>query len=186
MKIGLWLSSAFLMLLGAAPSQAGVYHSRESALALAFPDADEILPVDLLLTREEAARTEARAGVSLPSRLVTVYEGRAGNETLGWAFFDTHDVRSLPETILLVVGPNGRVQGTHLLAFHEPKEYEASARWFGQFDDRRLSEDLSLGNGIAGIAGSTLTSRAVTATVRRLLAVWHEKLDRQIVSADVP
>ncbi|GJM45085.1 MAG: FMN-binding protein [Gemmatimonadota bacterium] len=160
----------------APPASAEVYHSRESALRLAFPGADEIVPHDLTLTALEADEVASRAGARLASRLVTVYEGRAQGSTLGWAFLDTHPVRSLPETLLLVVTPQGRVAATHLLAFHEPEEYKASPRWFAQFSGHGLDPDLALGKGVSGIAGSTLTARAVTASVRRMLAVWQVKL----------
>jgi len=166
----------------ASGAAADVFHSRESALRLAFPDADEVVPIDLILTEAEADDVAERAGVEPESRLVTAYEGRRGGHTLGWAFIDTHPVRSLPETLLLVVEPRGRVAATHLLAFHEPDEYRAPDRWFEQFRGLPLDGDLALGRAVAGIAGSTLTSGAVTATVRRLLAVWQVKLAPPAVS----
>jgi hypothetical protein len=59
----------------------------------------------------------------------------------------------------------------HLLAFHEPAEYLPPARWLAQFDARGLDDELSLRRGIAGIAGSTMTASAITAAVRRVLAI---------------
>ncbi|MCJ7726406.1 MAG: hypothetical protein MUP76_08490, partial [Acidimicrobiia bacterium] len=41
-------------------------------------------------------------------------------------FIETHQVRTLPETILIVINPEGRVRGVHMLAFHEPPEYGPS------------------------------------------------------------
>ena len=57
------------------------------------------------------------------------------------------------------------------LAFHEPPDYLPSDRWLDQFPGRGLADDLAVGGGIHGIAGSTLSSRAVARAVRRSLAL---------------
>ncbi|MGQ0721323.1 MAG: FMN-binding protein [Candidatus Eiseniibacteriota bacterium] len=155
---------------------AEVFHSRESALRLAFPEADRVTPQDLVLSGEEAARVRNLAGAEPPSRLVTAYAGWAGEQCLGWAFLDTHTVRTLPETILVVVDPSGRVRGTHLLAFHEPPEYQPGTRWLAAFSGHELTEHLRTGGSVDGISGSTLSANAVTAAVRRVLAVWSVRL----------
>jgi Na+-translocating ferredoxin:NAD+ oxidoreductase RnfG subunit len=152
---------------------AEVYHSRESALRLAFADADTVVKRQLFLDDDEARKAEERARVKLPSRLVTMYVGQRGGEVTGYAFIETHQVRTLPETILIVIDPGGKVRAVHILAFHEPREYGASDSWLSQFEGRALSEDLSLRGDIAGIAGATLTATAITAAVRRTLAVFE-------------
>jgi hypothetical protein len=172
MRAGLPALLALLLSGLAAPIGAEVFHSRESALRLAFPAADSVSVRDLVLGAEQSAEIAARSGATLESRLVTVYCGWNGGEREGWAFLDTHTVRTLPETLLLVLDPEGRIRATHLLAFHEPPEYRPGARWLGQFVGRGLDPELGIGRGIAGLGGSTLTARAVTASIRRLLAVW--------------
>jgi hypothetical protein len=170
-----------LLILGislgrAAESRAAVFHSKESALRLAFPDADHVEPQDLFLSEEEVRRVSQLAGAKQESRLVTAYVGRKDGEILGYAFFDTHTVRTLPETILIRLEPEGEVAAVHLLSFHEPLEYQAAPKWLEQFEERALDESLGIDRGIDGIAGSTLTARAITAAVRRTLAVYECKL----------
>jgi hypothetical protein len=157
----------------AAPAYAAVFHSRASALRLAFPAADTVIVHDLLLSDDAARKIEASAGSTLPSRLVSMYVGVKQGTTQGYAFFETHTVRTLPETILVVLDAHGRTSAVHLLAFHEPAEYMPPPRWLQQFAGRGLSEDLRLRGGIAGIAGSTLTAGAVTAAIRRVRAVFE-------------
>ena len=173
-------SLVLLLALGAllAPERASaaVFHSKESALRLAFPDADSVTVRDLFLSDEEAGQVERAARSPVESRLVSVYVGHRDSRVTGYAFFDTHRVRTLPETFLLVLGPAGRVRGTHLLAFHEPPEYQPPARWLERFAGRVLDDDLALGRDVDGITGSTLTAHALTAAVRRLLAVHRVKL----------
>jgi Na+-translocating ferredoxin:NAD+ oxidoreductase RnfG subunit len=151
--------------------RATVFHSREEALRLAFPEADRTEPRDFFLTPEQRSDIEHRAKAPLESNLITVYVGYRGDQTIGYATLDTHVVRTLPETFLVVLTPDGAVVATHVLAFYEPLEYLPGARWLAQFERKRLRDDLQVGRGIAAITGSTLSSRAVTAGVRRALAI---------------
>jgi transcriptional regulator of nitric oxide reductase len=184
------LSRFFLglvILLSLAPrASAEVFHSRESALKIAFPNADHVEARDLLLTPAEAAQVARQAGVEDGARLVTVYAGFRGGESLGWAFLDTHDVRTLPETLLVVLEPDGRVRGTHLLAFHEPLEYRPAERWLARFAGQALDRELAVGREVDGISGATITARAVTSAVRRLLAVWEVRLAPQLAGRSMP
>jgi hypothetical protein len=165
--------AAALAALAAAPAGAEVFHSRESALRLAFPGADRVEPVDVILTREQEAAAGDLAGARLPSRLVTAYAGFDGDRPLGWAFLDTHDIRTLPETVMLVVGPDGRLAQARLLAFHEPPEYRPGDAWFSRLSGAALDDDLRIGRGVDGISGATMSAQAVTAAARRALAVWR-------------
>ncbi len=163
---------ALLQLAAAVPAaHATVFYSRDEALKLAFPDADRTEARDFFLTPEQRSDIEHRAKAPLDTNLITVYVGYRGDNVLGYAILDTHVVRTLPETFLVVLTPAGAVAATHVLAFYEPMEYSPGDRWLQQFAGNRLEDDLDLGRGIAAITGSTLTSRAVTNGIRRALAI---------------
>jgi hypothetical protein len=102
---------------------------------------------------------------------LTVYVGYAAGGLLGYAIFDTHVVRTLPETFLTVLTPEGRIAATYVIAFHEPVEYLPSERWLRQVEGKTLTDDLQVGRGIAAITGSTISSHAVMGGVRRALAI---------------
>lgn len=140
-------------------------------MKLAFPEADHVEARDFFLDAEQRSEIEHRAKSALDSNLLTVYEGRRGNELLGFAILDSHLVRTLPETFLVVLSPEGEVKATHVLAFYEPLEYLPTERWLRQLEGRRLDGQLHAGRGIASITGSTLSSRAVVGGVRRALAI---------------
>lgn len=167
------LATLCLSLLLAGVARAEVFHSRESALKVAFPSADSVEKRDLILGADEAARAGDLAGSPLASRLVTVYIGWKNGAPVGTAFIETHRVRSLPETVMFVVDPDGAVAGVHMLAFHEPPEYAPPPRWLRQFTGAVLDERLSLRGDIDGITGASLTAHAVTAAARRVLAVYE-------------
>lgn len=164
----LWLCTAWPTGL-----EAGVFHSRDEALTIAFPGAEEVRPLDFYLTPEQRSEIEQMARAKVDSNLVTVYTGSSHGRCLGYALFDTHVVRTLPETLLIVLSPQGEVRGVHLLAFYEPPEYAPPASWFDHFRGWKPESESRERNEVAAITGSTLTSRAVNAAVRRALATYH-------------
>jgi hypothetical protein len=173
----LLLPIAALLILGANAARAVVFYARDEALQLAFPDASRVESRDFFLTAGQRAAIEERAKTKLESDLLTVYVGYLKDRITGYAFIDTHVVRTLPETFLIVLDLEGRVSATHVLAFHEPTEYMPGDRWLKQFEHRRDPGEIRIGRAIAGMTGSTLSAHAVAGAVRRALAI-HEILLR--------
>lgn len=159
--------------LTATPAKAKVFHSKQEALALAFPDAEKVENHTFFLTEEQVQRVAALAATPVDSKLVTFYVGQKAGQTLGYAFIETNVVRTLPETFLIVLSPQGVVQKLFVLAFYEPEEYLPPERWLQQFEQKTLGPTLQLRRDIQGIAGSTLSSRAITSGVRRVLALFQ-------------
>jgi hypothetical protein len=89
----------------------------------------------------------------------------------GYAYFDTHRVRTLPETIMVVVTPEGRIDRIEILSFDEPPDYLPKQRWMDQFRSRRLDDELSLKRAIRPISGASLSGRAITNASRKILAL---------------
>ena len=58
-----------------------------------------------------------------------------------------------------------------MLSFNEPEDYLPPPRWLDQFDGKALSKDLKPGLAVPNLSGATLTARAVSAAVRRTLAL---------------
>ncbi len=144
---------------------------RERALAQAFGPGAKTVPRTVFLTEAVARRAEQSAGAKLASVRVVRYEAVRRDSLLGTAYLDTHRVRTMNETVLIVVTPAGRVGAVEVLAFHEPDDYLPPRRWLEQFDNQVLAKDLRPGGAVPNLAGSTLTARAVAAAVRRTLAL---------------
>lgn len=157
-----------LMALGGA--QAKVFLTVDEALRLAFPGAT-VERRTSYLTEAQRERANELAGVAVGSRLVHAYVATAGGKGVGTAFFDTHRVRTLPETVMVVLDPSGKVRRVEVLSFNEPQDYLPGGAWYGQFAGRGLDERLALKRDIRPLTGATLTARATTAAVRRVLAV---------------
>lgn len=163
------LLTTFVLLPG--PAWSGTLMSKEDALKLAFPDADRVETINLFLTDAQLAQVKLRSGVTPDSALYTFYVGKKGQETTGYATIEAASVRTLPETVMVVLAPDGTLRFTEILAFFEPSEYMPSRRWLEQFKGTRLSSALRVGGQIHGISGATLSAQAITRQVRKSAAL---------------
>jgi uncharacterized protein with FMN-binding domain len=144
--------------------------SQKHALALAFQGGSPERRT-AFLTHEQALRAEKAAQSKLESQVWTYYTD--GSTT---AYFESHPVRTMNETIMVVVGGDARIRFVEILSFAEPDDFLASKRWLDQLREKPLDEDLALRRGLRNIAGATLTAEAVSRSVRRVLAV-HQVLN---------
>jgi hypothetical protein len=165
-------SAALLILLlaWAGAASAKVFVTVDEALRLAFPGC-EVVRRTAYLTAGQVKQAKDLSGVDVPSALVAYHEARRNGQLVGTAWFDTHRVRTLPETLLIVVDPQGRVARLEVISFREPEEYMPRGAWYDQFRGRRLDRELALKSGIHPVSGATLTARATTSAVRRVLAL---------------
>lgn len=166
-----WFGACALVAAGA---HAAVFLTQDKALELAFGPGATVERATAFLTQAQVDRARASAGpgVEIASALVTRYIGRdSGGRVVATAYFDTHRVRTLQETMMIVVDPAGRVARVEILAFGEPPEYLPKRGWLDQFKGRLLDDELSVKRGVRGITGATLSSQAATDAVRRVLAI---------------
>ena len=162
---------------GPIPPGGKVFLKMDEALALAFPEC-EIVRERHFLSKAELVRAKKLAKGEVPSAIVRPYVASKKGKVVGTAYFDTHRVRSLRETLMIVVDLDGRVRRTEVLAFAEPLDYLPRAGWYGQFLKRALDDELSMKRSIRGVAGATLTAQATTEAVRRVLAL-HNVLEER-------
>lgn len=162
-----------LSLAAPPPAEAKVFFSRSEALEMAFPEADRIESETYILADAQVARIEQISASPIDSKLVKIYKGLKGDRLLGYAVIDMHRVRTLPEAFLVVLSPEGSVRSLRVLAFHEPLDYLPTDRWYHQFDEKNLGNALRLGGDVHGVVGATLSARATTRGVRRILAYYE-------------
>ncbi len=102
------LGALFTLLGGSLPACAKVFLTVDEALQLAFPEC-EVVRGTVFLTDEQRSAAEERSGSEIRSSLVYPYAATCGGEAAGVAYFDTHRVRTLPETIMVVIEVGGEV-----------------------------------------------------------------------------
>ena len=166
---------AWVALLGIWSLGFGIYAaaqgiSREEALAAVYPGAD-IRAERIFLTQAQVAQIAKRAVTDPASALVARYLATRDGQVVGRAYVDTHNVRTKRESLLIALDARGRVIRVDVTAFLEPSEFRAPDPWLGQFRGRALDDDLAINRAIRPIAGATLTARAATSAVRRVLAI---------------
>jgi len=112
------LVAVILCAFAATASSAPVYSSREQALARAFPPPATIERKTYFLTDAEREKASKLARSKIESSLVVAYLGRGPKGLLKTAYFDTHTVRTMPETLLVTVRPDGSLEGVEVVAFN--------------------------------------------------------------------
>jgi len=147
-----------------------IYYSKNEALELAFGKGATIEMLPIFFTDEQMHNTERLARVKLDSALFTFYVGKRKGQIIGYAAIETHTVRTKPETLLIVLTPQGEARDVEVLAFHEPPEYQPPGKWFEQLYHKVL-EELDFNTGVQGITGATLSTRGALASVRKVLAI---------------
>ena len=165
--------ATLVVLAASATVQAKVFYSRNEALELAFPDADEVGSETYVLDEQQADQIQRISHSPLESKLVKIYKAVRDGSVIGYALIDVHNVRTLPEAFMVVLTPEGEVRSLRVLAFHEPLEYKPTSRWYSQFDHKSKDAPLRVGGDVHGVVGATLSARATTRGVRRALAFYE-------------
>ncbi len=154
------------------PAYAKVYHTKEDALKLAFPDVQEIEKETVFLDEMQEKKVEELARTKAEGRVFTFYKGEKDGEVMGYAIFGSNVVRTKPEVYMAVINPDGSLRLIEMLAFYEPEEYLPSKKWFRQFHNKTLNDDLWLKRGINAISGATMSANGIIREVRKVLAIF--------------
>lgn len=123
------------------------------------------------LTEEQRAAAEAAAQAKVESRVWTYYVGFKDGRPLGYAYFDSVVVRTMPAAVMILVDPGGAIERLEVLSFEEPEDYLPRPRWLELFRGRRLEEGLKIGGVLKNVAGATLTSHSLAEAARRASAL---------------
>lgn len=159
-------------------AQARVFMTQQQALASAFPAGTKVTRQAVFLRPEQLASAKKESGLEFSDQMIVRYVGMAGDRVAGYAYFDTHRVRTLPETVMIVLDAQGQVAKIEILSFDEPPDYFPKQRWIDQFRGRKLDSTLSLNGAIRPISGASLTGRAVVNASRKVLAL-HKAIGPQ-------
>lgn len=151
------------------PAPGKVFLTVEEALELAFPKCAVERGTEYFKL-EHKQRVAKLAGSDYDKGILHPYVAKKDGKLIGTAYFDTHTVRSLRETLMFVIAPDGTIARVEVLAFGEPLDYLPRDKWYAQFLERKLDDELTLGRGIRNLTGATLSARSATRAVREVLA----------------
>jgi Na+-translocating ferredoxin:NAD+ oxidoreductase RnfG subunit len=151
---------------------ATIFYSKNEAMELAFGKGAQIELLSLFPDENQVAKIQQDAKVKLDSGLFTFYVGKDQGKVLGYAAIETSTVRTQPETLMIVLTPEGELRNVYILAFHEPPEYQPPDRWFEQLYKRPLAE-MDFNKGVDGISGATLSTRSALGSIRKVMAIYQ-------------
>ena len=153
-------------------SFATVFYSKNEAMELAFGKGTPVEQLALFPDEQQTTTIQQLAKVKLESGLFTFYVGKNQDKIIGYAAIETNTVRTKPETLMIVLTPEGELSKVYTLAFHEPPEYMPPERWFEQLYKRPLAE-MDFNKGVDGISGATLSTHANIDSIRKVMAIYQ-------------
>ena len=160
-----------MLFLSAVAAEGRVYMTQQQALATAFPAGTKVTRETVFLDAQQLRAARRESGLDFSDQMIVRYAGSNAAGVFAYAYFDTHRVRTLPETVMVVVTRDGRVDRIEILSFDEPPEYLPKERWIDQFRGRKLDDDLALKRAIRPITGASLSGRAIVNASRKMLAI---------------
>ncbi len=167
------LITLLFFLHGAEDISAKVFLTKGKALELVFPEAEEIEKRHVFLTERQAESVREMARAEVDSRLYTFYIAKSGGKETGYAVIDTHTLRTLTETVMFVINPDGTLRHAEILAFFEPTDYMPSGKWINLFPGKTKMDRMKVGKGIPNITGATISAGSFSGATRRVLAVYR-------------
>jgi len=161
-----------LLICTAPPSFAKIFYSKNEAMELAFGKTATVEVLSLFPDEQQQAKIQDLAKTKLESGMFSFYVGKEQGKVLGYAAIESITVRTKPETLMIVLTPEGELRNITTLAFHEPPEYQPPERWFEQLYKRAIT-DMDFNKGVDGIAGATLSTRAALTSVRKVMGIYQ-------------
>jgi len=171
-NIALVLASSALVL-----SQSFGRTHREQAEALlkdAFGEASRVSPLALSLRSFEKDSLRVLTKQDFAGDTLHLLVASNGDKTLGYAIVDNVKGKDQLITYCVVVDEQLAVKDIEILAYREPYGGEVqNSSWLKQFFGKQPNDELRPGREIKNITGATISSRAITLGVKKLLALLH-------------
>jgi hypothetical protein len=157
-----WLVSA---------AAARTFETRDAALRRIFPAEVVVDRMTAFLSEVQMQQVEKRARAPLQVARVTYYNICLNDSLLARVYLDTHAVRSMQETLLIVLGGDGQLVRVDVLAFHEPEDYLPTPAWYELLVRLERPWAARAGDGVDAVSGATLTVNATCAALRRVCSI---------------
>lgn len=143
-----------------------------SAVQRVFPSASDIRTISVVLTEIEQEEIRKSGVLPFAADSISVMMPVVGDSVIGVAIVDDIKGKDQLITYLLCVNNDLAVVNLEVLEYREPYGGEVRNKsWQIQFQGKRPSDLLRPGREIKNITGATISARAVTNGVHRLLLV---------------
>jgi Na+-translocating ferredoxin:NAD+ oxidoreductase RnfG subunit len=147
------------------------YATVDEVLQLAFPGLD-ITRKKIAIPPEKRARIEELTKGKFSRKKMTFHIARKAGEVAGYAAVENERGKKRNITFMVSIDPQGKVMRVDILTFRESQGYEIeNPKWREQFKGKSIKDPLRVKRDIVNISGATMSSRAVTRGVKKVLAV---------------
>ena len=155
--------------------QLQAYLTEEQALALVFPECDEILTDEFVMTPEEKSSLEKLLSRRLYEDGFRTYIGKRDGSIQGYAIITEEIGKFHPFTFVVGVGTDGKISNVAVLVYRESRGGEiAKKRFLYQFMEKSINNPIRINKDIINITGATMSVQYMCAGVRKVLAVINE------------
>jgi hypothetical protein len=161
---------------GSLPSvQLGLDGLALKSLVKMFGESIAMSTSTIRLSAQEIDSIAVRSKTRWPGDSVRIYTVRGpGQIVVGYGFPDEVKGKTQLITYLVGVGPDGCVKDVDVLVYRESYGGEITYETFRkQFRQKSSSDNLRAGKNIKNISGATISVRAITDGVRRILATFE-------------
>ncbi|MFQ5712624.1 MAG: FAD:protein FMN transferase [Candidatus Scalinduaceae bacterium] len=152
--------------------QPQVFLSKEEALMKVFPDCDEVVYDEIILTDEEKEQIQDRLKRKIFEDSFITYIGINSGKVVGYAIITEEIGKFHPYTFIVSVNPKGKIRDIAVLVYRESRGAEiAHKRFLYQFKGKSLKSPLRINKDIINITGATMSVVTMCTGVKKVLAV---------------
>ncbi len=157
-----------------------IYFTPDAALARVFAKADSMWVETWLPSAMEITTLSQQLGWQVQPDSVRIHRGSHGEQDLGYAIITEEQGRFKPITFMVKVSPRGQVEMVLVMVYRESRgDGVKRQRFLKQFRRKNATSPLRLNRDIVGVSGATMSSRGITAGVKRVLALIALRYDQR-------
>jgi DNA-binding transcriptional regulator of glucitol operon len=158
------------------PEHVQVYLDLNQALDKVFPKADKIWSEEWVPTPEERQSLEFALGWRLNQPSFVFHRASHKNKNLGFAMVDEQRGRFKPITFMVHVSPKGEVGRVEVMVYRESRGNGVQRqRFLKQFRGKSTHDPIRMNRDITVLSGATMSSRALTAGVKKALILVERR-----------
>ena len=155
--------------------QLQTYLTEEQALALVFPECDEVVTDEFVMTPEEKSSLEKLLSRRLYEDGFRTYIGKRDGAIQGYAIITEEIGKFHPFTFVVGVDADGKITNIAILVYRESRGGEiAKKRFLYQFLGKSLKNPVRINKDIINVTGATMSVQCMCAGVRKVLGVINE------------
>jgi hypothetical protein len=144
-----------------------------------FGEQAQLKTIRLTISALERETVRTQSGQHYTADSVWMLASFAGDSGMGYAIIDNVKGKDQFITYSVLVGRELEVRDIEILAYREPYGGEVkNTSWLKQFHGKQPGDQLRPGREIKNITGATISARAVTLGVRKMLTLLNVLKDR--------